>query len=265
MQKLWQWLIQRRWVVQLISTLTLNSYVTQNITRGLPCPALNCYACPAAAGACPIGAIQTQVGLGQVPAYVLGAMGVVGALVGRACCGWVCPFGWLQDLLYKIPVPKWRWPNRFTWLRYVVLAGTVFAMPALVHQPVFCRFCPAGMLEGGIPQILLLADLRALIGTLYWIKLTILGVFLGWMAVTRRPFCRWICPLGALWSPFNAVSTWRLQVDQESCIQCNRCQEVCPVDIRVYEMPNDGQCIRCLACQDVCPTSCISVASLKKN
>ena len=81
------------------------------------------------------------------------------------------------------------------------------------------------------------------------------------MSVTRRPFCRWLCPLGALWSPFNPVSSFRLQVDQETCIQCNRCQQVCPTDIRVYENPAAGACIRCLECVRVCPVDCIEVTS----
>jgi polyferredoxin len=118
------------------------------------------------------------------------------------------------------------------------------------------------MLEGGIPQAILRADLRHLIGTLYWIKAAILGGFVAWMSVTRRPFCRWVCPLGALWAPFNTVSALRLQVDEEACIQCNRCQEVCPVDIRVYENANDSACIRCLACVRECPQTCINVKTL---
>ncbi|MBU0704776.1 MAG: 4Fe-4S binding protein, partial [Chloroflexi bacterium] len=98
-------------------------------------------------------------------------------------------------------------------------------------------------------------------GTLYWIKLGILGTILAWMSVTRRPFCRWLCPLGALWSPFNPVSSFRLRVDQDACIQCNCCQEVCPTDIRVYENPASGACIRCLECIQVCPVDCIEVTS----
>jgi polyferredoxin len=195
----------------------------------------------------------------KVPLYVLGVVGLVGALIGRASCGWFCPFGLIQDLIYKIPAPKLRLRNRFNWTRYVVLAALVIAIPFLTGETWFCKLCPAGTLEGGIPVVLWEVSLQAMVGWLYWLKIGILAVFLGWMAVTRRPFCRWVCPLGALWSPFNPISTFRLAVDQDNCIQCNRCQEVCPVDIRVYEDPTAGACIRCLACIEECPTECISV------
>jgi ferredoxin-type protein NapH len=261
-QRVWGWLAQRRVPVQILSTLTLNSYVTQRITKGLPCPALNCYACPAASFACPIGSIQDFSRGGKVPFYVLGVVGLVGALVGRGSCGWLCPFGWFQELVYKIPVPKLRLPNRFNWSRYVVLAILVVIIPYVTNSSWFCRLCPAGMLEGGIPWAIISADIRQLVGAFYWLKAVILAGFVGWMAVTRRPFCRWVCPLGALWAPFNNVSALRLHVDQPACIQCDRCQKVCPVNIRVYENPNDSSCIRCLACMRECPTDCISVKSL---
>ncbi|HDD24337.1 MAG TPA: 4Fe-4S dicluster domain-containing protein, partial [Chloroflexi bacterium] len=76
-----------------------------------------------------------------------------------------------------------------------------------------------------------------------------------------RPFCRWVCPLGALWSPFNPWSTFRLAVDESRCIQCERCFQVCPVEIHVYQEPNSGACIRCMRCVQACPVSCITVTS----
>ncbi len=254
-------LVRWRGGVQIISALLLNSYFTQHVTKGIPCPALNCYACPAAAFACPIGSIQHFVERRQIPLYVLGAIGLVGALVGRASCGWFCPFGWFQELLYRIPVPKLRLPNRFNWTRYAVLVVLVAAIPFVTHEPWFCKLCPAGMLEAGIPMALLSAAVRELISTFFWIKLGILGLFLAWMSVTRRPFCRWVCPLGALWSPLNPISALRLQVDLSRCIQCNRCQTVCPVDVRLYENSLSGVCIRCLQCVTECPTSCIAPVS----
>jgi ferredoxin-type protein NapH len=259
--RFWHRLAGRRAIVQVVSLLTLNSYFTQRISKGVPCPALNCYACPAAAFACPIGSIQHFIGRKKFPLYVLGVVGLVGALIGRASCGWFCPFGWFQELLYKLPVPKLRLPNRFNWTRYVVLAVLVIAIPYVAREPWFCKLCPAGTLEAGIPMVLLSTDIRALVGAMYWIKLGILGIFLAWMSTTRRPFCRWVCPLGALWSPLNPISSFRLQVDQDRCIRCNRCQQFCPTDIRVYEDPDSGACIRCLECIRVCPVDCISVTS----
>jgi len=243
----------------------------------------------------------------QVPYYLLGVLGLVGALGGRVACGWLCPFGWLQEQLFKIPVAKWAvhprqraawWVLLLVSLGYgasvwgmvaveppaVVLAlyliagmvlyirlgasrlyslvGLSLLMPFFTLEPWFSKLCPAGILEGGIPQVMLDADLRELIGPFFGLKLLILVFFLGWMAVTRRPFCRWICPLGAIWSPFNRCSTLQLCVDQELCIRCDRCQKVCPVDIRIYEDETDPACVRCMQCVNECPVSCIGAKSL---
>ena len=311
-QGFWLWLLRRRTWVQFASTLATNSWFTQQFTKGVPCLALNCHACPLAAFACPVGAIQHFVGLRQIPWYVLGVVGLAGALAGRFACGWFCPFGWLQELLFKVPVPKWairprersRWwvlliatllyagvgwallqafrPSQellarepfflalylvggfvlYTLLgagKFFALIGLVLVVPLITMELWFCKLCPAGMLEGGIPQVLLTADLWGLVKGLYWLKLGILLLFLAWMVVTRRPFCRWVCPLGTLWSAFNRWSALHMSVDRKACIECDRCQRVCPVDIRIYEDANAAACVRCMHCVDVCPVSCIRI------
>jgi ferredoxin-type protein NapH len=230
----------------------------------VPCLGLNCYACPTAAFACPIGALQNFTVRHKFPWYVLGVVGLAGIVIGRASCGWFCPFGWLQDLLYKIKLPKLRLPNRFNWTRYAVLALRVFIIPDLSGEPWFSKLCPAGTLQAGIPMLPLAPELRSLAHGLYWAKIGILAAFLGWMAVTKHPFCRWVCPLGALWSPFNPFSTFRLEVDAGACTHCNRCQAVCPTDIRIYENPNSDACIRCLACARQCPQNGIRVAGIRQ-
>jgi polyferredoxin len=261
--RLWLWLAGRRRWVQVASTLLINSYVTQNVTKGIPCPAFNCYACPAASFACPIGTIQHFMGRRRAPLYVMGIVGLVGALIGRGSCGWLCPFGLLQDLMYKMPVPKLRLPNRFNWTRYVFLAVLVVIIPFLVSEPWFCKLCPAGTLEGGIPVLLFeQPSLRVQIGLLFWVKIAILVVFLAWMSVTRRPFCRWACPLGAMWSPFNRASTIRLSVDEASCLECDHCQQMCPMNLKAHEEIDSSVCIRCMTCVEACPVGAISVHPL---
>jgi ferredoxin-type protein NapH len=304
---------QRRVWVQIASLVLTNSWFTREVTKGFPCLALNCYACPLAVTACPIGSIQHFVAIRQVPLYVLGVLGLAGALGGRFACGWLCPFGWLQEQVHKLPVRKWaatRWRikprNRARWWVLVLVtvpyaagawaiqhltaaatlplglylvagfglyallgAGPIFAaiglvllLPFFTGEPWFSKLCPAGMLEAGIPQVLIEPALRRLIGPFYWLKMAILVLSLAWMAVTRRPFCRWICPLGAIWSPWNRVSTLRMAVDRETCIRCDRCKHVCPVDIRIYEDANSEACVRCMQCVNECPVSCISVEAL---
>jgi ferredoxin-type protein NapH len=255
----WLQLAEKRSWVQAFSALALNSYVTQTFTKGVPCLGLNCYACPTAAFACPIGALQNFAVRHKIPFYVLGVVGLAGIVIGRASCGWLCPFGWLQDMVYKLKTPKLRLPNRFNWTRYLVLAVLVGIIPYLTGEPWFSKLCPMGTLEAGIPLVLLNADLRSMVHGLYWLKIAILAGFLGWMTFVKRPFCRWVCPLGALWSPFNPISTFRLEVNTNACTGCNRCQEVCPTDIRIYDNPNSEACIRCLACMKACPGDNIRV------
>jgi polyferredoxin len=303
----WPRLWTKRAWVQIGFLVLSNSWFTRNVTKAIPCPGLNCYACPLASVACPIGSLQHFVGQRRIPFYLLGALALIGALGGRVACGWSCPFGWLQEQIHKLPVKKWpvRPRKRAAWwvlllvsagyaagvwalvaagLSGVVLAcflvagfalyawlgasrlfgllGLTLLLPFFTSEPWFTKLCPAGMLEGGIPQVLLSAELRALIGPFFWLKLAILVLFLAWMAVTRRPFCRWICPLGAIWSPFNRCSTLQLRVDRKACIRCDRCQQVCPVDIRIYEHQTDPACVRCMQCVNECPVSCIHVGNL---
>ena len=265
MQQFFLKLTPRRAWVQFWAALLTNNYVTKGITKGLPCPSLNCYACPTAAFACPIGSTQFFIGRHKIPFYVLGVVSLIGIVIGRASCGWFCPFGWFQEWVHKLPVPKLRLSNRFNWTRYVVLVVLVGIVPYLTGQPWFSKLCPAGAVEAAIPTLLLYPEYQAQIGFIFWLKMGILVVFLGWMAVTLRPFCRWVCPLGALWSPFNAISFFRLEVDQARCTGCNQCQAACPVDIPVYETPNSDACIRCLACLRACQLGVITVSTLGAN
>jgi polyferredoxin len=250
---------KRRWL-QLVSFVLMNSVVLQGL-KSIPCLGMNCYACPAAVFACPIGTLQHFAALRQVPLYTLGLLGLVGVLVGRLACGWLCPFGWLQELAHglgrRLRWPTWPISNRFRWLPYAFLVVLAVIVPMLTLEPWFSKLCPVGTLEAAIPWVLIDPGIRSQIGTLYVLKLVILLAFVIWMVHTKRPFCRFVCPLGAIWSPFNRVSTLRLAVDEASCTECGACQRVCPVDMRIYEDAGSTRCIRCMECIKVCPEAAI--------
>jgi len=243
--------------------------------KGICAPGLNCYSCPAATLGCPIGGLQhfmaslrpnLRHGLYMAGFYILGTLMMIGAFVGRMACGWACPFGLLQEVLYKLPTPKYKLPQGLKYIKYGILLFFVFLFPALIvdrlgyGQNWFCRFlCPAGTLEAGIPLLFLIPDLRAQIGWLFFNKLFILIVFLLLMVFFKRPFCRILCPLGAFYSFFNRISLLKMYVNKDMCTKCNLCYQHCPMELKVYEDPNQLECIRCFICQEVCPQKAVTV------
>jgi ferredoxin len=255
--------------------------IFQGGIKGVCVPALNCYSCPSAMGACPIGAMQTffgglrfnlSVAQKKFGLYVAGLLATVGSAVGRMPCGWICPFGFVQELVHKVPSPKIKIPHFLTYFRYVVLATTVVALPLLIvdqfgyGQTWFCKWiCPAGTLEAGIPLMLIKADLRPLIGFMYYWKLGLLALFLVWFVLSRRPFCRTVCPLGAFWGLFNKASLFRMAVDDQKCTLCDKCYKDCPVEIKIYEKANSPDCVRCLKCVSSCKFGAISYEFLGKK
>ncbi len=234
-------------------------------------PGLNCYSCPGAFGACPIGSLQAALGSRRTAAiqYVAGLLLLFSILLGRLVCGFLCPFGLLQDLLDKIRVKKLSIPARadrpLRYLKYAVLAVLVVALPLLllgkygISTPFFCKLlCPAGTLEGGLPLVLGSAGLRALAGPLFFWKLFVLIAVLAFSVLMFRPFCKYLCPLGALYGLFNGVGLYRLAVDKNKCVRCGRCERECPMQAPILTNPNHPECIRCQKCINVCPTRAIS-------
>lgn len=223
-------------------------------------PGLNCYACPYAVSACPLGALQYFIGYGKYhfSLYVAGFLLLFGALAGRLICGWICPFGLVQDLLHKIKTPKFKLPPPLRHLPWVALLGLIILVPILVGVPGFCRFlCPAGSLEGGVPFGVFNSQIRSLVGTLYFAKIAILIFFLAGSVFVFRLFCRTACPLGLIYGFFNRFALLTLTLDRPRCVECNLCEKACPVDLAPQRGEYlTGSCIRCLQCRDVCPRDC---------
>lgn len=240
-------------------------------TKGICVPVLNCYSCPGALGACPIGALQTVIGgYGRMPFYILGTLMLFGTVLGRLTCGLLCPFGTLQDLLSRIPVRKINVPKKadraLRYLKYAVLLLFVILLPAFardgygVSSPWFCRIiCPAGTLEGGIPLTLADGRLRELIGGLFWWKISVLALVISAAVFIPRAFCRYLCPLGALYSLFSRFSLVRMEVDSAVCTGCGACSRVCPMAVTPDSEAGGPECITCGKCRDICPSGAITV------
>ncbi len=238
---------KRRAIVQVIAAVAANSGV--GALKLCPYPGLNCYACPLASFACPMGSLQNFLVLRRFPFAMAGFFTSIGAVFGRAVCGWACPFGFVQDLLAAIgPRRKRLRTNRGGFLRYIVLIGLAVTGAFAVGSPLFCKLCPAGTRTAGIPQVVLRPSLRQMTGPLYWVKISLLAALAATALFVKRPFCRFLCPLGAVYSPFNRISLMRMHVNNAACTRCGACRRVCPVDIAVFEDPNSDACVRCLEC-----------------
>ncbi len=271
---------------QALWALLTNSYligfVQGKIYRGklknLCVPGLNCYSCPGAVGSCPIGSLQAVIGSWnfKFAFYVAGFLVFIGALIGRFVCGWLCPFGLIQDLLHKIPFPKkiktFRGDQLLRKLKYVILVVFVILMPLFLVDimgqgaPYFCKLiCPAGTLEGGLPLVLMNKSMRSAVGWLYAWKNVLLAATVFLSILIYRPFCKYICPLGAIYSVFNPISVFQYRVDEDQCTHCGACARACKMQVDPSKTPNHPECIRCGQCKKICPTGAISSGCLKKT
>jgi ferredoxin-type protein NapH len=211
----------------------------------------HCYSCPLATFACPIGVLANFSAIHMFPFIVVGTLVAVGSLFGSFVCGWACPFGFLQDLIARIPTPKFALPAWTGCFRYVVLAVFVLLIPYLwgeAHPLFFCRLCPAGALEAALPNTIHLAIAGQPVVWPTAAKSIILVLVLAAMLFTWRPWCMLFCPLGAIYTLLNRVSAVFLRFHRDRCVECDRCRSLCH-DATPAEHRIDGlRCVRCLEC-----------------
>ncbi len=266
-----------RLAVQLLYTALTNGYVYgflngkiyQGKTKYACVPGLNCYSCPGAIASCPIGALQAllnQRGY-QIPFAALGIFFLFGSLLGRFVCGWLCPFGLLQDLLYKLPLfrKRKRLPchyilkyGKYAVLILLVCIGSLFLFGGFAKVPAFCKFlCPAGTFFGALPLLGANRLLRSQAGGLFLWKFGILLILLIASIKVFRPFCQYLCPLGAIYGCFNRFSLVQIHWAKEDCAYCMACKKACPVGLNPEEISVSPECIRCGECVHSCPRGCV--------
>ena len=240
--------------------------IWQGSSKGLCAPGLNCYSCPGAVVSCPLGSLQTALisSKYKFPYFILGTLLLMGLFLGRFICGFLCPFGFIQELLNKIPTPKLKKTKitrGLTLIKYVLLVALVILVPILGGAPGFCKYiCPAGTIEAGIPLTALQEKIRPLIGFLFGWKVAVLLLILLLCIFAYRAFCRFICPLGAIYSFFQPLSFFGVQVDENKCIHCDACIRSCKMDVRKV---CDRECIQCGECIDKCPVDAIHIGVRK--
>jgi len=271
-----------RLLVQIGFTAVTNGYVKGfaegSIYRGslksFCVPGLSCYSCPGALGSCPIGAVQAVIASRNFSFsyYMAGFFLAVGAILGRVVCGWLCPFGLVQDLLHKIPLGRKiiavRGDRYLRFLKYGILLVFVILLPMFVldivgqGEPWFCKWiCPSGTLMAGWPLALLNTGIRQTLGFLFAWKNIILIAVIVLSVIIYRPFCKYLCPLGAIYGLFNPIALYRFKVDTKKCTSCGDCQRACRMNICVNKNPNSTECIRCGECITACKIHALSKVS----
>ena len=267
----------KRRLIQLYAALLYNANLKGFIkgeiytgaTKNVCVPGFNCYSCPGAVGACPLGSLQNALASSgnRAPYYVLGILLLFGLTLGRTICGWLCPLGLIQELFYKIPTPKLR-KSRYTralsWLKYAVLAIFAVGIPlaySVQRYPVpgFCKYiCPAGTFEGAMALLAnpVNADKFSMLGILFTRKFIIMVLIFATCVFVYRAFCRFLCPLGAIYGLFARLSVLGVKVEATKCTHCGLCVAQCKADVRRV---GDHECIHCGDCIPTCPTKAISL------
>ena len=219
-------------------------------------PGMNCHACPQAILSCPIGILQQQAAIHQIPYMLMGYWMAIGLIFGRSACGWFCPFGWIQEMMYKIKSRKYKIPKWMRHLKWVFLVVFSIALPYFTNVHWFSKICPYGALIGAVPwsiwnpihPVYQEPVIEAgSFGLWFWIKIAILVFFLVWFVLAKRPFCRVMCPMGLIFSWFNKISLLKLEVSHK-CPSCESCPSLCPMDLDVNREADSGECIKCLDC-----------------
>ena len=274
----------KRKIIQLYSALLYNAYMKGFITgeifqgksKSVCLPGLNCYSCPGAIGACPLGSIQNALAESKtkLPTYVFGIILLYCIIFGRTICGFLCPVGLLQELLYKIKTPKVR-KSKITrclsYFKYVLLFVLVIGLPLIysfqakgIPLPGFCKYiCPAGTFEGAVFLLMNKANQSffEMLGALFTWKFILLIIFIVASVFIYRFFCRFFCPLGAIYGIFNKLSILGVKVDKTTCTHCNKCITNCKMDVKEV---GDHECIQCGECMKECPVKCINWKLISK-
>lgn len=272
----------KRRLIQLASALIYNANfsgfasgtIYKGDSKGVCVPGLNCYSCPGAIGSCPLGALQNAISNlpRKAPFYIAGFLMLIGITLGRIVCGFLCPFGLIQELLHKIPtkkIEKSKWTRYLTGLKYIILLVFVIFLPIWyayvkgLPVPAFCKYiCPTGTLEGGFPLIALRSEYRKIIGFLFGWKTLLCVAILVLCIFFYRAFCRFLCPLGAIYSFFAKIALLAVRVDTSKCTDCGLCIKHCKMDIKSV---GDRECIHCCECCNVCPHNAIYIGLEKKS
>ncbi len=267
-----------RLITQILSLVLVNLGFISALETGVVAPVFYCHGCPAASFGCPIGVLQNFAAERTFPYYALGSLGLFGLALGRLWCGWACPFGALQDLIMRLRRRKdvIKLPP-FPWLKYLSLVGIMIAA-GIIAETAFCKVCPSGSLFAAIPHELLPSESTPAdvilfqpsqepqIGTFFYVHLATLALSLVLFVIIGRFWCRYLCPLGAIFGVFNRISILKIRLDESRCTGCKKCLSNCPASFKEVESIGvSSDCIQCGKCIESCPTKALSISASLRN
>lgn len=283
-----------RLVVQALSFASISGLLSAALSKAIaPIPVpLPILANPGGPSTLPgaLEAIEALLSRAKAPLAAMAMVFIIGALAGRAFCGWVCPFGFIQDLLRLISRTRRRMApmdhSFLSKLKYLILLASLFisaslalsygfawgesyrsALGPLASGP-FSSISPAGIKP---PELLRQIASSASEGRLgEWAmglsRATLAGLALLAIAVygglkVPRFWCRYLCPTGALMGLFGRVSFLGIGRRPARCDRCASCEAACPMQVPILSLPwqrfNHQDCIACLECSDACPHGAI--------
>jgi len=240
------------------------------IKTGLCYPFFYCHSCPAAIAGCPLGVIEHSIYRGRLslslllyPFLILGAICLI---IGRAVCGWLCPIGLLQRATYplsdkirkRLGLPDLS-PTLISRARYIKYGVFIVLVVVTTYTLgfMFTDICPVGFLVGTLPVYSLNHD-KFVPNQFFVPALIVFILFIILIIISGRGWCKYFCPLGAIFALFNKISLLSVHVDKDKCVHCNICVKACPMGIDVPNMYRDPECILCGKCIDACPHGAIS-------
>ncbi len=219
--------------------------------RGFDPPTFSSFRVGALEISCPLGVAQLLAASQEfIPAVALaGLAGVLSiGLLGRAFCGWLCPGRWIFNRGPWQARQPWRYR---AWVQGALASGMV-GLAWVCHAPVFCVICPAGVVCRGAIAAGTGAGLAPTIG---W-----LSALVGFEWLSRRSWCRDLCPLGATIGLVSRLNPFvKVKADPERCCPCLACEKVCPEGMNLSRDADLSACTKCLACQSGCPRGAVEI------
>lgn len=271
-------------IVQLLSLVAVNAVVltlifpnlkVQSIPLGLPILVSVNSRWSAVYSAMDL--MQLELAQPEFPFIVLGTVLLIGAVVGRAFCGWICPIGFIQDIITnlkgKLDFVSPRTHQSSKHFKYLLFLGTFLisgslaialalgqgssyktALGILASGP-FIAISPDGTLFGTIPTLIGMARQgffsfltrpptiqqawADLLTTppLLALRILILIGFFGTAWKVPRFWCRYVCPTGAMMAVFQKYSVTGIKRDPVKCTKCPHCEVKCPMQINILDLP----------------------------